>query len=187
MIVTFFLVIIITSHLILLSPISQVNADPVLIARTCDRSQHSDYCDACFDSMKGLTSHQDLRGLGGSSIYCAFRQFMAAHEKLESCYSTKDGEVRMKCRTCIDQFDSAIEHVMEGMKMWRESRYVVSKAQLELASDQVFDCTYSWSEFATSDMDVKLAIGQVVHSDGYIYAACGTMRQLLPDYDPNSR
>ncbi|CAN0911271.1 hypothetical protein LINGRAHAP2_LOCUS26748 [Linum grandiflorum] len=183
MVIPFALVIII-SHLILSS---SVNADPTLIVRTCDRSQHSDYCDACFDSMKGLTSHQDLRGLGGSAIYCAFRKFMVAHGKLENCYSTKDGAIGMKCGRCIDQFDSAIEHVMEGMKMWRESSYVDSKAQLELASDQVVDCTYNWRGVTLPDEELKLTVSEVVHSDGYIYAACGTIRQLLPDYDPNSR
>ncbi|CAN1228455.1 hypothetical protein LINGRAPRIM_LOCUS1290 [Linum grandiflorum] len=172
--------VIIISHLILSS---QVKADPTLIARTCDRSQHSDYCDACFDSMKGLTSHQDLRGLGGSAIYCAFRKFMFTHGPMEHYYST---EYVPKCPNCMDQFDLAIEHVMEGMRLWRTSSYADSGAQLKWAADQLFDCAYCWRDLPLSDEEGKL-ISRMVHSDGYLDAASGTIRQLLPDYDPNSR
>ncbi|CAN0898593.1 hypothetical protein LINGRAHAP2_LOCUS19792 [Linum grandiflorum] len=185
MIISFGLVII-TSHLILLSPISQVNADPILIARTCDRSYHSNYCNACFDSLKGLTSHQDLRGLGGSAIYCAFRKFMATHGPMEHYYSTEYAEYVPKCPNCMDQFNLAIEHVMEGMRLWRTSSYADSGAQLKWAADQLFDCAYCWRDLTRSDEEVKVT-SLVIHSDGYLDAASGTIRQLLPDYDPNSR
>ncbi|CAN1228453.1 hypothetical protein LINGRAPRIM_LOCUS1289 [Linum grandiflorum] len=156
------------------------------MARVCDRSKHSDYCDACFDSMKGLTSHQDLRGLGGSAIYCAFREFMVAHETLENCYSTKDGDVSMKCWGCIGQFDIGIEHLMEGMRMWRQSSYADSGARLKWAFDQVFDCAYSWTELKLTN-EVREISSPVVHAGGYNNAASGIIQQLLPDYDPNSQ
>ncbi|CAN0911274.1 hypothetical protein LINGRAHAP2_LOCUS26751 [Linum grandiflorum] len=178
--------VVITSHIILLSAISQVKADPALIPRTCDRSDHSDYCDACFDSMKGLTSHQDLRGLGGSTIYCAFRQLMVTHKQLETCYSTKDGSESTRCYKCIDKFDAAIEHVMEGMRLWGKSSYADSRSRLESASDQVFDCSLGWIGLTLPPDEHHIA-SQAADSNGYIYAASGTIQQLLPDYDPNSR
>ncbi|CAN0918822.1 hypothetical protein LINGRAHAP2_LOCUS31105 [Linum grandiflorum] len=178
--------VVITSHLILLSAISQVKADPALIPRTCDRSYHSDYCDACFNSMKGLTSHQDLRGLGGSTIYCAFRQILVAHDRLETCYSTKDGGESTRCYKCIDKLDSAIEHVMEGMQLWGKSSYADSKTQLESASNQVFDCSLGWIGLTLSPEELNV-MSQVTDSNGYTYAASGTIEQLLPDYDPNTR
>ncbi|CAN1228349.1 hypothetical protein LINGRAPRIM_LOCUS1275, partial [Linum grandiflorum] len=103
---------IITSYLLLLSS-SLINADPVLIALTCERSWHSDYCHMSLNSSKEATSQQDIRGLAGTPIDCAFRQLNATHETLANCYSTKEGDESSRCRRCTDQFDSAIQHVKE--------------------------------------------------------------------------
>ncbi|CAN1329560.1 hypothetical protein LINPERPRIM_LOCUS34700 [Linum perenne] len=170
--------------LLLLSPTS-LNADPILIARTCDRSRHSDYCNACFDSRKAITSHQDLRGLSGSTIMCAFNQVMSTRGKFCDCSSNAmDGDLVSRCFRCVDRFDSAIDLMMEGMRMWRKWSYGDSKALFESASGQVFNCSYEWMGLSPPPEELKL-VAQVGDSSGYIYASSGTLNQLLPDYDPN--
>ncbi|CAN1329561.1 hypothetical protein LINPERPRIM_LOCUS34701 [Linum perenne] len=171
--------------LLLLFPPS-LNADPILIVRTCDRSRHTEYCNACFDSRKAITSHEDLRGLSGSTVMCAFHQVMSMRGKLiDFSSNSKDGGLTSRCLRCIDRYDSAIDLLIEGVRMWRKSSYVDSMARLESAFKQVFECSNEWMGLSPPTEELKLA-RQVGYSNGYISAASGTLKQLLPDYNPDN-
>ncbi|CAN0829988.1 hypothetical protein LINGRAPRIM_LOCUS3115 [Linum grandiflorum] len=160
----------------------QANADQLLIARTCNRSENIQYCQTCFNSSQAI--HRDLRALGSLAIHCAWSQVETMRGIWDDCYRNKEGDERARCDYCIHQFGNAEHYVLHSTYMWQQSRYVDCLEMLKLAADHVFNCRYSYRDVGEDD-DERKYMKQAGDTTGYLYAASGVIRQLLPNYIPN--